>query len=190
MSSTLDDALKSYLELLRSKGCSFETMVNPPTVSQNLVRSRLEAVAGSAPAELISWFSWQNGVATEHSDPSRAIPAMLGGYVPLGLEDSMRKAALLRVGLHIPDSLPNPWVPIASEWARTLVANAETGTIYLFFEWEQNGEVADSITTLLKAWSEFVEAEAIWDDESGLWKTRTAWFNVDRNLAARIGYLA
>jgi hypothetical protein len=180
-----DRALAAHLEALRSLGTPFVRMVKPANYPPEAIRSRLEIAAGSAPAELVSWFSWQDGVIQV---PGKPEPAVFGAYLPLGIDRSLDKAAMFGMLPPIPPGLPNPWVPIAADWVRTLVVDARTGRVRLYYDWEFYGEVAESISALLQSWAEFVHAEVIWDEASEQWSARTPWLELDPQLVARIGY--
>ena len=176
MPDSLSEALFALMDVRREKGFRDDVLLGPGLSPQE-TRTRLEKAELSAPAELVSWFSWTNG-----ADAGAWIAPRF--YRLLDLDGALGgRAANLEIATGLRSDPPDPsdpvwkpsWLPIFEGAGDEIFVEIDSArnTVsvhYKPWEWLDLDVVrADSLADLIWRWVDLYKITP-WNAESQEWE--------------------
>lgn len=172
----LDDALATLFDKLRTEQASVLELLVHPGTDRDEAQAALLEFSGNAPQELVTWFTWMNGLAeNDWQRPHRTM--LIGRWRPHSLHEAI--AATHRYRDQMPpvirDRLPASWLEICyMEKHRLLVDTAADPTtapvIVRNFYGDPDANVADSLEGLIHLWLQLFDYGMFWDSERLGWR--------------------
>jgi hypothetical protein len=185
------EELRVYEQRLNSEGVPFTEQKLPGVADLDEIEERLNASAGAAPDDLIAWFHWQGGLLP---GPGFGRATVYGGFVPLGLSDSIEETSEFRWAPYnypTTTSGPNPWVLLAVQrpGSTMLISNVFSGEIHtVFTHGGDSNHMANSVSDMVRLWTDLWAVAFKWDPEMGV-GLKVPGKEVPPELRARSGYV-
>jgi len=162
-SSTIDLQLRSLRSVLSKQNPVWASTIQPDIRSADQVHDQLVGLVGSAPSELVAWFTWKLGPGPRDSSPE----VFLGSRaLPLGDPKASYYQSIIT---------PEKKVALFSRRERRfayaqVVPGAETVEIWDHHLEDPPTLSARSLTEYLQCWIDFATSVVLWDPEINGWK--------------------
>ncbi|MBH0082923.1 hypothetical protein [Salinibacterium sp. SWN167] len=177
----------AYREILKTRGIPFEEAVEPPIYTRAQIRERLLAATGSAPAALVDWFSWHNGV----KDVGRIRSGFFLDYDPIPFDEAITTFSYrLLPGIEGSRGEHNPHFPILSRAGAgdLMMVDLIEGDALLYYFWGlEKIAIADSLAALLRKWGGFVAQHVSWDSETQFVEIEPPWGDLGHDFRSTMG---
>lgn len=169
--------LEQFERRLRSQRAGNLELLAIPGREAADVRNVLTEFAGVAPDELVTWFSWQDGLTEQPYYQSQRM-TLIGMWVPYSLDEAL---AYAREGPHWAgrpfDGMP--WLPLfegplgAGQGRKMLIASWQDGPqVRIRQAWWGEPRLEEgpaSLADLVFGWLEAFQAGMRWDDSIDNW---------------------
>ena len=160
---------------LQQQGADVVERLERPGPSADDVVALLTGFVGSAPDELVSWFSWANGLRGGRSPSNRVDfrDALIAAWEPYSLQEAME--AVKGRGVYYPGDSDKPWLPLVTggegqQRSEIVAVFTGDGVVMMNGTWgEPPRPVAGSLADLVAAWIDMLDQGLRWEPDGKVW---------------------